>query len=92
MKDEILLLKMIKDTKVFSKGQKVWACYSTGALACRAIGRYKKHGRWLSCYVHWIDPSDKTKTKSFSGNADCKWICWLKTKPSFSRFINNFNL
>lgn len=90
MNEEILLCKMIKNTKVFTKGQKVWAWWSTGALACKAVGRYKGKGRWVSCYVHWIDPSDKTQTKSMRGNADCKWIGWFKVKPSFSKFINGF--
>ena len=79
---EYLLFKITKDTKVFRKGQKVWASWSTGALAAMVRGRYKGSGRWVTSWVHWEDPTNKGK--SMSGKPDAKWIGLVKVSPTMS--------
>jgi hypothetical protein len=51
----LYLFKVIKDTRLFRKGQKVWSFGITGAMAAFAIGRYKDKGRWINAWVRWDD-------------------------------------
>lgn len=53
---------MLKDTKVFKKGQKVFLIFGTGNLAGLVRGRYKSGGRWVSAWVHY-DPDEKMECK-----------------------------
>lgn len=50
-----MMFKLIRDTKLFRRGQKVRAEWLTGALAAPVRGRYKGRGRWIRGWVHWAD-------------------------------------
>jgi len=63
------LFVMIRDTPLFLKGQKVWASWTTGALAAPALGRYKKTGRWVNAWVHWADEHG-----GFNCRPDCRVV------------------
>lgn len=87
MENKLTLCVMTSDTKVFRKGQKVWATYITGALAMKACGRYKGRGRWVNAWVHWQD-KNKPEGRSFFCRADCRWVGLIEVTEKFSRFIH----
>lgn len=49
---------IIRDTKLWKKGQKVWIWMPTGALAALVIGRFKGKGRWISGWVRIETPPE----------------------------------
>lgn len=78
-----MLFRMTRDTKVFSKGQKVFCRFSSGALAASVRGRYKRKGRWVNSWVHWADQNGN----GFSSKPDCKFIGYANLDESFKKLI-----
>jgi hypothetical protein len=56
------LYKIVRDTKLWKKGQRVWVIYETGALAAFVKGKYKGKGRWLKAWIRYdeINPTAKS--------------------------------
>jgi hypothetical protein len=65
-----MVLKIIRDTHLWKKGQKVYAQWHTGSLAAPVKGRYKGSGRWINAWVHYPDEDGR----SFSGRPDAIWL------------------
>jgi hypothetical protein len=68
MKDPVF--KIIRDTGLWKRGQKVYGYWGTGALAYCVKGRYKGKGRWITGWVHFADKDGK----GFSGKPDAIWL------------------
>ena len=86
-----LLFKIIKDTRLFKKGQKVWGIYSTGALAAKVTGRFRGKGEWIKAWVHWEDPDLKGTGRSFSGKADCKYLGEVEISDAFYNYLEIYS-
>ncbi len=54
------LYKIIRNTNLWKKGQKVWGVFSTGDLSYKCIGRYQGKGRWIMGWVHVDVPDEYT--------------------------------
>lgn len=54
----IASFKMVKQTKVFNKGQRVWVQQGSGSLSARVTGKYRNRFRWVSSWVNWDKKKD----------------------------------
>ena len=83
----LLLLKATRETRFFKPGQKLWAVWSTGALAAPVATRFKGTGRWVYCWAHWEDPEFAGSGRSFNGRADARWIGRVKVSMRFAKQV-----
>jgi len=77
------LCKIIRDTRLWKKGQKVWVLSwrQLGHGSSPALGRYKGTGRWINAWIHY-DSDNK--------HADAKWIGEVKVSQEFILYLSQF--
>lgn len=57
-KVRVASFKMVKATKAFNKGQRVWVQQGSGSMAARVTGKYRNRFRWVSSWVNWAKKGD----------------------------------
>jgi hypothetical protein len=72
------LCKIIRDTNIWRKGQKVWVIGYTGDLSYRAMGRFRGKGHWCVAWIHTDGNGCYTRHKP-----DCKWIGEVEVTEKF---------
>ena len=77
------LYVMLKDTKHFKKGQKVWEWIPTGALAALVIGRFKNKGKWISAWIK-IQPAKEYDYPHQKPNA--RWAGTVSVSNDFHAY------
>lgn len=50
---------------LFNKNQKVWVTYTTGAMACEVVGKYRGKHRYICGWVRWDTKCKQDKIPEF---------------------------
>lgn len=91
----LYLFKIIRNTNLWGKGQKVWADWISGDLAAPAIGKYRNRGRWIRAWIHWEDenlPKMRRLFKNYrqlGGKPDSKFIVKCEVSEAFFSFFKS---
>lgn len=84
---KVLLGKVIRDTPLLKKGQKVWLMNGYAAICCSdrsgyALGKYRGNGRWINVWVHCGNPEWKR-----NGSPDTKLVGEVVVSEAFLKYL-----
>lgn len=83
----LTLCKIICNTKLWKKGQKVWIIARMPyATRSEALGRYKGNGRWITAYIAY-----NAGEYSPNGIPNAKLIGSVEVSEEFIKYLSQFD-